>query len=105
MSSQPPKKGSAKVSKVKDSEKTKKSDHNELLLKEIMAMGGTEQDLELLKGIDSDSDSEIEGDDAHPKPQNKASKQTKSSQPDVALEVSLFSDRFMVIDSEWYTAS
>ncbi|KAG0241222.1 hypothetical protein BGX31_001320 [Mortierella sp. GBA43] len=92
MSSQPPKKGSAKV---KDSEKTKKSDHNELLLKEIMAMGGTEQDLELLKGIDSDSDSEIEGDDAHPKPQNKASKQTKSSQPDVALEVSLFSDRFM----------
>ncbi|KAF9559814.1 hypothetical protein EC968_006471 [Mortierella alpina] len=39
-----------------------KASHNDLLMSEILAMGGSEQDLELVNGVDSGS--EIEGDES-----------------------------------------
>ncbi|KAF9967367.1 hypothetical protein BGZ70_009829 [Mortierella alpina] len=76
-----------------------KAPHNDLLMSEILAMGGSEQDLELINGVDSgseiegdDSDSGNESIDAQVKPMAKSSKLTgkkKSSASEQAEEPGL----------------
>ncbi|KAK3813063.1 MAG: hypothetical protein J3Q66DRAFT_347298 [Benniella sp.] len=90
MSPQPQKTNPPKAKRAVGADKAKKkSDQNELLLKEIMAMGGSEQDLELLKDIDSDS--EIEGDNDQTKTQqsknSKRSKPSKAADPTVEVKI------------------
>ncbi|KAF9353837.1 hypothetical protein BGX34_011347 [Mortierella sp. NVP85] len=96
MSPRPQKTNPPKAKKAVGTEKAKKkSDQNEILLKEIMAMGGSEQDLELLKDIDSDS--EIEGDNDQTKTQqtknserSKASKAGPTVEPELKNELASF---------------
>ncbi|CAO3568937.1 unnamed protein product [Mortierella alpina] len=58
----PAKTSALKGKKPVQAEPDTKAPHSDLLMSEILAMGGSEQDLELVNGVDSGS--EIEGDDS-----------------------------------------
>ncbi|KAF9175880.1 hypothetical protein BGX21_009268 [Mortierella sp. AD011] len=97
MSPQVQQKGASKAKKpAMDSSVEKKTlNENEVLMKEILAMGGSEQDLELLKGIDTDS--EIDEDETTVKKQSKkgaSAKKTSTSEvvdePKLKSEVANF---------------
>ncbi|KAF9112658.1 hypothetical protein BGX27_003003 [Mortierella sp. AM989] len=85
MSPQVQKKAALKGKKpVGNNNEKKFLDENEVLMKEILAMGGSEQDLELLKGIDTDSEieEEIESEKKHIKKSVSAKKSsTSTSEP------------------------
>ncbi|KAG0022939.1 hypothetical protein BGZ80_010776 [Entomortierella chlamydospora] len=86
MSPQVQQKGASKAKKpaVDSSVEKKTLDENEVLMKEILAMGGSEQDLELLKGIDTDS--EIDEDKAAVKKQSKKGTSAKKTLTSEAID-------------------
>ncbi|KAG0363946.1 hypothetical protein BGZ54_007935 [Gamsiella multidivaricata] len=86
MSSKLSAKASAKVKKAAGQDKGKKGlGHDDLLMQEIIAMGGSKQDLELLQGIDSDS--EIEEVDDNQKQIKQKSKKSSKLETDVEPEL------------------
>ncbi|KAF9429028.1 hypothetical protein BGZ76_001949 [Entomortierella beljakovae] len=60
------------------SKETKTQSKHDILMKEILAMGGSEKDLDLLKGIDTDSESESEKEEEEEEAESKK-KQIKNS--------------------------
>ncbi|KAF8935212.1 hypothetical protein BGZ58_005167 [Dissophora ornata] len=102
MSSQTLKKISLKAKMSTSKDKAQKDvEKHEQFMKEILAMGGSKQDLELLEGIDSDS--EIEGDvdngnenQDHSKqvknklPKSKSSKSEVTVEPKLQTELAIF---------------